>query len=329
MANTFLLGEEYKNYIEALGIDSEKVYKLAGIPLNPVKEGQYINRTQYINLMNAMDKFADENSLILYTDFSKVTSFSPPLFAGLCARNGMEGLERIALYKKLIGPFILKIDQNEKEMILTFTFDDEEKTPLPKFTQITENLIILNIIRTGTGKRIVPKKIEATFSYPEKVVDYLGVEVTLSDENRMCFTIEDMEEPFLTKNNIMWNYLQPEFDKRMLEMETDNSVAAKVRTLLMELIPSGQGNIQTVSKEMALSQRSLQRKLSEEKTTFIKQLNHTRELMAKNYLMNSSITTEEISYLIGYSDVYVFMRAFKQWTGFTIKQFREKHIVSV
>jgi AraC-like DNA-binding protein len=327
VTNAFLLGEEYKNYIEALGMDSEKIYKLAGIPLNPVKEGQYINRKQYINLMNAMDKFSDEDSIILYTDVSKVASFSPPLFAGLCARNGMEGIRRISQYKKLIGPFILKIEQNEEEMILTFTFDDEENTPLPKFTQITENLIILNIIRTGTGKKVIPKKIEATFTYPEKVSDYLGIEAVKSDENRMYFSISDMEEPFLTKNNVMWNYLQPEFDKRILEMETDTSIAAKVRTLLMELIPSGTGNIETVSKEMALSTRSLQRKLSEEKTTFIKQLNHTRELMAKNYLMNNNISTEEISYLIGYSDVYVFMRAFKQWTGFTVKQYKEKHIV--
>ena len=80
-----------------------------------------------------------------------------------------------------------------------------------------------------------------------------------------------------------------------------------------------------VAKDMALSKRTLQRKLSDENTTFVKQLNHTRELMAKNFLMNSVLSTDEVAYLLGYSDMYVFMRAFRQWTGVTVKQFRVKH----
>lgn len=126
----------------------------------------------------------------------------------------------------------------------------------------------------------------------------------------------------------MWQYLEPEFRKRIEEMDLDESFGAKVRTLLMELIPSGNGAIEMVAKEMALSPRTLQRKLSDEKTTFIKQLNHTRELISKNYLMNDSISTEEIAYLLGYSDMYVFMRAFKQWTGLTVKQFRNQHNIN-
>ncbi len=47
--------------------------------------------------------------------------------------------------------------------------------------------------------------------------------------------------------------------------------------------------------------------------------------MAKNYLMNDGISTEEVAYLLDYSDIYVFMRAFKQWTGSTVKQFKLKH----
>ena len=136
-----------------------------------------------------------------------------------------------------------------------------------------------------------------------------------------------MKEPFLTENNLMWNYLEPELKKRMQELETDDSFSAKVRSLLMELIPASNGTIEVVAKEMALSKRTLQRKLSGENTTFVKQVNHTRELMAKNFLMNSILSTEEVAYLLGYSDMYVFMRAFRQWTGLTVKQFRLKHCV--
>ncbi len=183
------------------------------------------------------------------------------------------------------------------------------------------------MIRAGTGLPIVPTKIELIDECPKKIADYFGVEPVLSDVNRLHFSIEDVHEPFLTENNLMWNYLEPELKKRIEELETDKSFAAKVRTLLMELIPAGNGTIEVVAKDMALSKRTLQRKLAEENTTFIKQVNHTRELMAKNFLMNSVLSTDEVAYLLGYSDMYVFMRAFRQWTGLTVKQFRQKHKV--
>jgi len=89
----------------------------------------------------------------------------------------------------------------------------------------------------------------------------------------------------------MWNYLELELKKRKEEMEADKRFAVKIRTMLFEVIPSGNGNIETVAREMALSPRTIQRKLSEEKTISMQQLNHTRELLAKNYLLNNEISS--------------------------------------
>ncbi|WP_055070536.1 helix-turn-helix domain-containing protein [Clostridium massiliamazoniense] len=61
------------------------------------------------------------------------------------------------------------------------------------------------------------------------------------------------------------------------------------------------------------------------KTTFIKQLNHTRELLAKSYLRDKTMTNDDIAFLIGYSDTNSFIRAFKNWTGMTIKEYKERN----
>lgn len=325
MKRAYWIGKEYRLYLESYGISSERVYKIAGLPLNMEKEGIYISRDQYIRFMEAIDESMDDESMIRYSDISQVFTFSPPIFAGLCASNGLECFKRIAEYKKLIGPFIVIIEENEEEMTIRFSFDDEEKTKLPRLVTLTENMSIINMIRAGTGLNIIPTKIEMEDECPEKIVEYLGVLPVISDVSRLHFSMKDVHEPFITENNVMWNYLEPELKKRMQELETDESFAAKVRSLLMELIPARNGFIEVVAKDMALSKRTLQRKLSEEKTTFIKQVNHTRELMAKNFLMNSVLSTDEVAYLLGYSDMFVFMRAFRQWTGLTVKQFRQKH----
>lgn len=329
MKRMYWIGKEYKLYLESYGISSERVYKIAGLPLNMEKEGIYIDRDHYIRLMDAIEESMDDESMIRYSDISQVFAFSPPIFAGLCASNAVACFKRVAEYKKLIGPFIVIVDVNEEELTIEFRFDDEEKTKLPRLVALTENMSMINMIRTGTGLEIVPTKIELVDECPQKIKEYFGIDPVLSDVNRLHFSLSDVHEPFITENNVMWHYLEPELRKRIEELETDESFAAKVRSLLMELIPAGNGTIEVVAKDMALSKRSLQRKLSEENTTFVKQVNHTRELMAKNFLMNSVLSTDEVAYLLGYSDMYVFMRAFRQWTGLTVKQFRIKHGVII
>jgi len=73
-----------------------------------------------------------------------------------------------------------------------------------------------------------------------------------SKDCKTYFSVSDVEEPFMTENSIMWNYLKPELKKRKEEIEVDRSFAAKVRTILFELIPSGNRNNETVERKMAL-----------------------------------------------------------------------------
>jgi AraC-like DNA-binding protein len=328
MKRSYWIGKEYRIYLESYGISSERVYRLAGLPLNMEKDGLYIDRDHYIRLMDAIEESMDDESMIRYSDISKVFAFSPPIFAGLCASNGIECFKRVAEYKKIIGPFIVIVEVKEDELTIEFTFDDDEKTKLPKLVALTENMSIINMIRTGTGLNIIPTKIELVDECPRKIIEYFGIEPVLSDVNRLHFSIEDVKEPFLTENNLMWNYLEPELKKRIEELEIEDSISAKVRSLLMELIPAGNASIEVVARDMALSKRTLQRKLSEENTTFVKQVNHARELMAKNFLLNSVLSTDEVAYLLGYSDMYVFMRAFRQWTGLSVKQYKFNHSIN-
>ena len=105
-------------------------------------------------------------------------------------------------------------------------------------------------------------------------------------------------------------------------MDTDDSYAARVRSALMELLPSGECAIEDVAAKLGYSKRSLQRKLQEENTNFQKQLNHTRELLAKYYVGSTDMRTEDIAYLLGYQDTSSFLRAFAVWTGQTVSEYR-------
>lgn len=127
---------------------------------------------------------------------------------------------------------------------------------------------------------------------------------------------------YCSRNESMWEFFEPELKRRMSMMETDDSCAARVRSALMELLPSGECTIDDVAKKLGYSKRSLQRKLQGEDTNFQKQLNHTRELLARTYLANTDMTTEDIAFLLGYQESGSFLRAFTVWTGQTVIEYR-------
>ena len=130
---------------------------------------------------------------------------------------------------------------------------------------------------------------------------------------------------YCSRNESMWEFFEPELKRRLSMMETDDSCAARVRSALMELLPSGECTIDDVAKKMGYSKRSLQRKLQEEDTNFQKQLGHTRELLAKTYLANTDMTTEDIAFLLGYQEIGSFIRAFTVWTGRSVSEYRQQN----
>ena len=104
----------------------------------------------------------------------------------------------------------------------------------------------------------------------------------------------------------------------------DDSFSAKVRSALTELLPSGAGTADDVAAKLGVSKRTLQRKLTEENTSFQKQLNGTRELLAKHYLRNTDMSSDDIAFLLGYQEINSLLRAFSAWTGMSVTEFRAK-----
>ncbi|MEO1289217.1 MAG: helix-turn-helix transcriptional regulator, partial [Chloroflexota bacterium] len=86
---------------------------------------------------------------------------------------------------------------------------------------------------------------------------------------------------------------------------------------LMEILASGQYTMSDVADRLAVSPRTLQRRLQAEDTSFQKELDKLREELARNYLEKSSYSSGQIAFLLGYEDPNSFYRAFRSWTGQT------------
>jgi AraC-like DNA-binding protein len=71
-----------------------------------------------------------------------------------------------------------------------------------------------------------------------------------------------------------------------------------------------------------MSVRTLHRQLAAERTTFRAVLDQLRHERASTYLIARDLAIGEVAFVLGFSDLSAFHRAFKRWTGTTPAEFR-------
>jgi len=87
------------------------------------------------------------------------------------------------------------------------------------------------------------------------------------------------------------------------------------RAYLLNELVSGEPSEERLAKSLAMSRRSLQRKLAEVGLTFRGILEKTRYDLALYYLDDPSKSVTDITFLLGFSEQSAFTRAFKRWSG--------------
>jgi AraC-like DNA-binding protein len=115
----------------------------------------------------------------------------------------------------------------------------------------------------------------------------------------------------------MWNVFEPDLRRRLSELEDTATMGERVSALLLELLPSGEASIEAVASRLAISKRTLQRRLEEENENFRGLVTRTREHLAQYYLTQTKLSSGEIAFLLGFDDPNSFFRAFHEWTGKT------------
>ncbi len=99
-------------------------------------------------------------------------------------------------------------------------------------------------------------------------------------------------------------------------------IVNRVRAVIVDELSSCTLNKQRVAERLHMSPRNLQSKLAERDTSFQDIMDNTRKDLALGYLEQSTITITEAAYLLGFSDVSNFTRAFRRWTGTSPTAFR-------
>ena len=313
--------KQFQAFIEAIGLSMDSVLEKAEIPNMLWKEEIELSETQYMNFLYQLDEVITDEQILAFSKIDEISAFMPAFYVALCAKNGEMAFERFSTYKKLICPLIIDIEKNNKELKIHLKFD-VGNGKMPKFSLLNEQMVLISLLRTGTGKNIIPIKLESPYEYSGKINDFVGKKSVKTKDNILIFDINDVKLPFITQNNVMSEYLEPELKRRLKELSQENTFMNIVEKTLISAIPSGHFSREEIAKTLGLSVRSFQRKFTDEGTTFAEELDNVRKMLVMQYIKKDNLSLEEIASLVGYENQPALSRAFKRWTGKTITQYK-------
>lgn len=100
-----------------------------------------------------------------------------------------------------------------------------------------------------------------------------------------------------------------------LAQARQDDMAVRLHQWFRDRLPEGEPRQEDAARHLAMTARSLQRRLADQGTTYREVLNEARRTLALDYLREARYSISEIAYLLGFAEVSAFTRAFKRWTG--------------
>ncbi|WP_295895775.1 AraC family transcriptional regulator [uncultured Vibrio sp.] len=309
-----------------MGLDPVQFLKSAGLPEDLYNlDSPHLTAQQYFGAWNMLEKTLGDFELPLaLTKTFPAEAFDAPIFSALCCLDFNTAIRQLKLFKPLIAPMELELDINNKTTSVTIHCEQCTES-ISRMLCTNEVTFFTRFIRYATRSEIVPLEVETMKSVrkPDEYAKYFGVAVKEGTKNRIVFHSSDAQLPFLTQNNNMWKVFNEDLRKRLADLEGEASTEQRVKSALLELIPSGQVSIEHVADKLAMGKRTLQRKLKDEDVGYQSILNDTRQQLSEHYLKNTSLKSSEIAYLLGFQEISSYYRAFSSWTSMTPDQFRE------
>ena len=319
-AKHFKVHPGWQLLLRDMGLNPSDILKLGGLPADLfIREGAQLNSAQFYDLWHGIEQAAGKQNLpLLLGQAISVEAFDTPVFACLCSENLNVAMVRLSQYKRLIGPMHLQVDVTDQHTTLTLD-NYGYKEAMPHSLAAAELVFKTQLVRLATREKIKPIKVTLP-TLPDDLAayrDYFGVEITTGETISLSFSAADAQRPFLTENPQMWQCFSEDLTKKLAALEQQASTKEKVEALLLKMLPSGETSMEHLAGKLAMSKRTLQRKLSADGTNFQDILQTTRSQLADHYLAQANMPSAEIAFLLGFQDSNSFIRAYHQWTGST------------
>lgn len=254
----------------------------------------------------------------------RLERYDPIKIAAVSARSFRDAIGRVSRYKQLTCPEEIRVVEQGTESAVQFVWLLAHDKEPPLLVDVCFAWII-SMAHRGIGRPLSPKRVELQRppAHREVYEKHFRSPVKFkADRNALVFKKADMELPFVTHNPDLLGIVAPQLEAELTEQLAQKTFSEQAKGILKHLLAGQRPSIQDLARELHLSTRTLQRRLTEQGITFQRLLDQARRELAHHYLLHSSRELNETAYLLGYEDANSFFRAFQHWEGTTPGQWR-------
>lgn len=186
---------------------------------------------------------------------------------------------------------------------------------------------VISFCRWISRSEVCPRAVELAYPAPAHLAPYrsvFGCPVLFDAErNSLTFAAADMNLALATFNPQLAE-LHERFAGEYLRNFDHALTSYRVREAIVRRLPDGEPRRDQVAGELCMSERTLQRRLEQEKTSFVELLDDTRRELADQYLGRLHLSLAQATYLLGFADQSSFFRACRRWFKVSPGQYRDR-----
>jgi AraC-like DNA-binding protein len=304
--------------LERYGVDPIYVFREVGLDPEQIHD----SRARYADVKTraawqlASELIDDPCFGLLAGDVWRPTDFHALGYAFLASRTLQTAIERIVRFNTVVDSVVhFEAELDAHHLRLTYRIADPRITE-PDALQDGRLAVVCGLCRQAEGEGFSPEAVSVTHPAPACRGDYFArfrcpVHFD-ADQPELVLTRAQAEAPLpaasrelaLANDSILSDYV------RTLQHD---DVVSKVKTAIIEHLPTGTPSAELIAKDLYISARTLHRRLAEAQTSFSETLETVRRELARQYVSDPSLSLSEISFLLGFSEQSAFSRAFRRW----------------
>jgi AraC-like DNA-binding protein len=305
--------------LQGYGIDPEPLFREEGIdPEVMFDSGARIPLDRFQSLdVKAAQASGDPNFGLKSAEYSRPAHLGALGFAWLASSSLRTAFQRLSRYARVIQEK-LTVELDEDERFFYVRIDAHLPLLCERIRENGQLAAITKFSRVIAGKNFNPARICLQQSEPEDPAYYYELfrcPLEFNSPHTTFIIRKEDSDRRLTGSNDELARLNEHIVVKYLAHSQKNDVVNRVKAAIIEGLATGVVTETSVAAELHTTPRNMHRKLQKKETSFKQLLTEVRKELARQYIQDRSKTLTEISFMLGFSEVSSFSRAFKGWTG--------------
>ncbi len=313
--------------LKASGLDVQALFDEAGLDMAALHDPDTRYATEKISLLWELAAARSGNPLIglAMPHLMQPAGFDVLAYAMMTCPNLLAAMHLLVRYLRVVSDaaaIALHEDQDGYWVTLEL-FGGKRPVPRQRLEFVLATL--LTFFRWITGRDIRPLAVdfvEAAPADPQPYRDAFQCPLRFNASlHRILFSRADLALPLPASNPVLAE-LHDRYACERLERLDSTKVSSKTRELIIRRLPNGDPQRGDIAAALCMGERTLQRRLQEEGTTFQELVDDTRRELARHYLAQPHLMLSQAAYLLGFSNQSTFCRACKRWFDMSPGEYR-------